>query len=420
MSPIAPAPRRLRILLITQWWPPEPDSSRGLPFARWLQSRGHDVTVLTGFPNYPSGRLYPGYKMKFRQWDETEGVRVLRVPLYANHDQSALRRIANYASFALSAAAIGMPKVGDVDVVYAMATPPTVAFPPFLNRLFRRVPYLFNVTDLFPEAVLESGMLAPGFKRTMIRAVTEQLCRTLYGRAAFVTSSSPGYSRILVERGLDPERVKTIFNWVDETLFHPLPRNEELAARLGMAGKFNFVYAGNLGPLQGIDTIIRAAVLLKHLPDVQIVLVGTGQLEQSLRQLAADIGATNVHFTGRLDQTEMPEVYAVADALLVHLNDSEYLRATVPSKTQVSLAVARPIVLAAHGDAAEIVRAAGAGVVCPPGSPVALAEAITTMYNTAVTEREKIAAAGRRYYLETMSMDHGAREIEALLLRAAN
>jgi glycosyltransferase involved in cell wall biosynthesis len=214
--------------------------------------------------------------------------------------------------------------------------------------------------------------------------------------------------------------VKTIFNWVDETLFHPLPRNEELAARLGMAGKFNFVYAGNLGPLQGIDTIIRAAVLLKHLPDVQIVLVGTGQLEESLRRLAADIGATNVHFTGRLDQTEMPEVYAVADALLVHLNDSEYLRATVPSKTQVSLAVARPIVLAAHGDAAEIVRAAGAGVVCPPGSPVALAEAITTMYNTAVTEREKIAAAGRRYYLETMSMDHGAREIEALLLRAAN
>jgi len=116
----------------------------------------------------------------------------------------------------------------------------------------------------------------------------------------------------------------------------------------------------------------------------------------------------------------MPGVYAIADALLVHLNDSEYLRATVPSKTQVSLAVARPIVLAAHGDAADIIHAAGAGVVCPPGSPAALAEAITTMYKTTVTEREKMADAGRRYYLETMSMDRGAREIEALLLQAAN
>lgn len=409
----------MRIFLTTQWWSPEPDSSRGLPFARWLQRRGHDVTVLTGFPNYPAGHLYPGYRLKLRQWDETGGVRVLRVPLYPNHDRSAARRILNYASFAFSAAAIGMPAVGDVDVVYAMATPPTVAFPPFLNQVFRRVPYLFNVTDLFPDAVVDSGMMAPGFKRELVRAATSELCRFLYGRAAFVTTISRGYSRLCVERGVvAPERVRTVFNWVDEELFRPLPRDEELAARLGLAGKFNFVYAGNFGPLQGIDTIIRAAVLLKHLPDVQIALVGTGQLDAELRKLAAELGATNVHFTGRLEQAEMPKVYALADVLLVHLNDSEYLRATIPSKTQVSLAVGRPVVLAAYGDAAEIIAESGAGFVCPPSSPAALAEAMTAMYNMSAQERDALAAAGRRYYLDTMSMDHGASEIEALLQQA--
>jgi colanic acid biosynthesis glycosyl transferase WcaI len=408
-----------RILLVTQWWPPEPDSSRGLPFARWLLERGHDVKVITGFPNYPAGRLYPGYKLKFKQWDETDGVPVLRVPLYPNHDQSASKRIVNYASFAASATAIGMSMLGKVDVVYAMATPPTAGLPAWANKVLRSVPYLFNVTDLYPEAVLESGMLAPGLKQKMIRGAVNQLCRTVYGNAAFVTAISRGYRDILIRRGLEPDRVHAVFNWVDEKLFRPVPRDEALAKKLGLDGKFNFIYAGNFGPLQGVDTIIRAAARLKHLPDVQIALIGTGQLEMELRQLAQDIGATNVHFTGRLDQTLMPEVYALADVLLVHLNDSEYLRATVPSKTQVSLAVGRPVVIASIGDSADIIKEANAGLVCEPKQPEGLAEAMLTMYNMPAAERETLAANGRRYYLDVMSMDRGAHQIESLLLRAS-
>src|SRR5271168_1587235 len=125
------------ILCLTQWFTPEPESSRGLPFAKWLQRRGHEVTVLTGFPNYPGGVLYPGYRLRPRQWDEVEGVRVLRVPLYPNHDRSALKRTVNYLSFAAAAALIGLPSIGKVDIIYAMATPPTVGLPPFLKNVFR-------------------------------------------------------------------------------------------------------------------------------------------------------------------------------------------------------------------------------------------------------------------------------------------
>jgi colanic acid biosynthesis glycosyl transferase WcaI len=409
----------MKVLLLTQWFHPEPESSRGLPFARWLQARGHDVTILTGFPNYPKGELYPGYKLKVRQWDEVQGVKVLRVPLYPNHDTSASKRIVNYASFAAAATVIGMPLVGDVDVVYAMATPPTTGLPPFFNQIFRRVPYLFNVTDLFPDAVLESGMVQSKVKTAIIRRSVEKLVDVVYGNAAYVTAISRGYRDILIERGLPAEKVHTIFNWVDEDLFHPVPRNEELAQRLGLAGKTNFIYAGNFGPLQGIDTIIRAAAHLQHIPDLQIALVGTGQLDAELRALAASLNLKNVHFTGRVQQHEMPDIYALADVLLIHLNTSEYLRATVPSKTQASLSVGRPVAMAAIGDAPDIIKESGAGLVCEPRDPAALADVMLRLYNMPHAEREEMGQKGRAFYLDHMSLDHGGAELERLLLRAA-
>jgi glycosyltransferase involved in cell wall biosynthesis len=390
-----------------------------LSFAKWLRSRGHDVKVLTGFPNYPTGILYPGYQMKWRQWDEVEGVPVLRVPLYPNHDRSAAKRIVNYLTFAASGTLIGMPQAGDVDVVYAMATPPTAGIPAFANLLFRRVPYLFNVTDMWPEAMMESGMVGDGMAVRLARAGVDELCRIVYGNAAFVTSISKGYRRLLIERGLDPRRVRAVYNWVDEELYYPRERNEALAEQLGLTNAFHFIYGGNFGPFQGIDTIIRAAARLEHIPNIRVALVGTGQLDAQLRQLAQDIGATNVHFTGRVDQRVMPDVYALADVLVMHLNDSEYLRATIPSKTQNYLAMQRPIVIAARGDAADLVTEAGAGLATPPGDDEALALAMLDLYERSKDAREELARRGRGYYLRTMSMQHGASEIETLLYRAA-
>jgi len=409
----------LRILLLTQWWYPEPESSRGLPFARWLCRRGHEVIVLTGFPNYPAGRLYPGYEIHWKQWDETNGIKVLRVPLYPNHDRSATKRVVNYMSFALCASAIGMPEVGDVDVVYAMATPPTVGLPSLLNRVIRGVPYVFNITDMWPEAVIDSGMIRNGIKRRAVNGAIDYLCRLVYGSAAELTAISKGYRRMAIEQGFPAERVHAVYNWVDEELFRPVPRNEVLARTLGLAGKFNFLYGGNFGPLQGIETIIRAAVRLQSIPDIQIALVGTGQVDGELRALAADLGASNVHFTGRVDQSIMPEVYALADVLVMHLNESEYLRATVPGKTQVYLACGKPIIIAADCEATEIIRDAGAGLTTPPRDPDALAEAMLQMYGKSQAEREEFGARARHYYQNHMALEHGAPEIESVLMRAA-
>lgn len=411
--------RPLRVLLLSQWFSPEPEGSRGLPFARWMQQRGHDVTVLTGFPNYPTGVLYPGYRLQLHQEERIDGVRVCRVPLYPNHDRSGFRRMLNYLSFAASATALGMPRHGAVDVVYGMSTPPTIAIPALANHLFRSVPYVFNIADMWPEAVLGSGMVRDGASAGMLRAGILGMCDVVYRDAAFITAISRGYRRQLIERGLPPHRVHAVHNWVDEELYVPKPFDPQLAAQLGLTGRFNFLYGGNFGPFQGIDTLIRAAARLKHIPEIQLALVGTGQHEDSLRQLARDLDATNVRFTGRVDQSIMPNVYSLADVLVMHLNDSEFLRATVPSKTQVYLAMGRPMIIAASGESAEIVAESGGGVVTPPQDAEALAAAMLDLYRRSPEQRAELAARGREYYFRTMSLERGGATIEALLARAA-
>ncbi|MGH9508655.1 MAG: glycosyltransferase family 4 protein [Terriglobales bacterium] len=387
--------------------------------AKWLQARGHKVTVLTGFPNYPIGRIYPGYRLSFRQWDEVEGVNVLRVPLYSNHDRSAFRRTLNYMSFAASASLIGLPSVGKVDVIYGMSTPPTVGLPPLLDHVFNGVPYVFNVADIWPDAVRDSGMIGNRYIYRVAEAFLKWLCATVYAHAAYVTTITEGYKKILVERGVPEQKVHAIYNWIDESLLAPQPRDSALARDLEFEGKFTFLYAGNLGALQGLDTIIRAAALLQHVHDIQVMFMGSGALEGELRRLAADLNLSNVRFAGTFDQRKMQFIYPLAEVLLIHLNDAPYLRATVPGKTQASLAVARPVLMAARGESAEMIRKAGAGMTCAPSRPEELAATMLEMYHLAVQQREAMGSRGREYYLKNMSLEVGAGRIEQLLQWAA-
>jgi colanic acid biosynthesis glycosyl transferase WcaI len=410
----------MRILCLTQWFTPEPESSRGLPFAKWLQEQGHEVTVLTGFPNYPSGVLYPGYRLRLRQWDEVEGVRVLRVPLYPNHDRSAFRRTLNYLSFAAAAALIGLPSAGAVDVIYAMSTPPTTGLPPLLKKVFQGVPYLINITDIYPESITDSGMVQGTLSQRLFVRLAGLLCNSVYGGAAFVTVISDGFKKILVERGLPEEKIHTVYNSADEGMFHPVPGDAALARELGLEGRFNLIYAGNFGPYQKLDTIIRAAALLQNVPEVQIVLVGSGQLEGELRELAAALKLKNVRFISRVEQHRMPQIYGLADGLLIHLVDRPFLRATVPGKTQTSLAVGRPIIVAARGECADIIGAAGGGFVCDPEDERALADQILRLFQTPKEERELMGRRARAYYLDHFSLHVGAQKIEELLKRAVS
>jgi colanic acid biosynthesis glycosyl transferase WcaI len=410
---VQPARRpKLRVLFITITFHPEPGALRGLPLARRLVAAGDaDVTVLTAVPWYPLGRTYPGYRQRLWQWEVIDGVRILRVPIYPSHDSSAVRRICTYLSFMITAMTIGIPLAGRADVVYHVDNLPTTGLVALLYGWLRGAPVVQHVGDLWPESVTESGMLPRNGLGRFIAGALTKLCAFVYRRNAHITVLSAGFERNLLARGLSRERVEVLHNWAEEERFHPTPPDPHLAEQLGMAGYFNVVYAGNIGPLQAIETVVRAGALIRDLPGVQIVIIGDGPRMSAVRALADELGTTNVCFLGRRPLEEMNDINALSDVLLVHLADREFLRSTVPSKFQVALASAKPILLGVRGDAADLLRDAAAGVAFAPENEEELAGAIRAL---AMLPRDELIAMGQRgkaYYDRSLSADQGHRRM---------
>jgi colanic acid biosynthesis glycosyl transferase WcaI len=226
----------MRILILSQWYLPEPDFKIHL-LGRNLAQSGHQVTAITGFPNYPGGQLYPGYRIRWRQWEQRDGVRVLRVPLYPDHSWSGLRRILNYLSFALSASSIGAVLCGRADVMWVYHPPLTVGIPAWWISLLRRIPYVFNIHDMWPETLAATGMLPLSISAKWLGAIA----RFVYRRAAAITVVSPGFRRNLIEKGVPADKIHVIPNWADEDVYRPVPRDEALAAEYGLSEHFNAI-----------------------------------------------------------------------------------------------------------------------------------------------------------------------------------
>ncbi len=409
----------MRILFLIQWFDPEPGVSHGLPLARSLTQRGEQVKVLTGFPNYPGGRLYPGYKIRPWQKEQIDGVPVNRIPLYPSHDSSALHRAINYASFALSASTIGLPAGRNADVAYVYHGGAMVGLPAILLKTAWRLPFVYDIADMWPESITESGMISSERTRRIVESVVSRWCRIVYKAAAQITVLSPGFKRLLIERGVEGSKVHVIYNWADEEVFFPLPRDEDFARQVGIdTSAFNVLYAGNIGAFQGIDTILKAAALLDQTPDIRFTIVGTGQREAEMRALADRMKLTNVRFLGQQPYKTIPKLSPLADVLLVHLNDHKFFSTTVPGKTQVSLATGRPIVMGVRGDAADLVRRAEAGLVCEPENPEAMAAAVRQLYEMPRERREQMGQNGRRFYLSELSLDRATRHMQEIFAEA--
>jgi glycosyltransferase involved in cell wall biosynthesis len=262
----------MKILLLTQWFEPEP-IFKGLLFARELAARGHNVQVVTGFPNYPGGNVYPGYRIRPWVREEIDGISILRVALYPSHDKSGFRRALNYASFAFSAAVIGTALIRKPDVVYVYLSPATIAFAGMVIGFFRRAPFVEDIQDLWPDRVAASGMMSSPAAFNLLA----KWCNFVYRRARHIVVLSPGFKQQLVRRGVPPEKVDVIYNWCDETTIQPTAPDSELASTLGLSDCFNVMFAGTMGTGQALDSVLEAAALCRQtLPNVQFVFVGGG------------------------------------------------------------------------------------------------------------------------------------------------
>lgn len=397
----------MRILLLSQFFAPEP-GVKGLPFARELARRGHVVEVLTGFPNYPGGKVYPGYRIRPWQREIIDGIVVNRVPLYPSHDKSALRRIANYAGFALSAAALGPFMVKRPDVIYAYHPPGTIGLPAIVLRALRGCPVVYDVQDLWPDTVSASGMMRGG----RLFSLLARWCRLVYSRMDRVVVLSPGFRRTLIERGVPAEKIEVIYNWADETTL----RRAADCARLGTFGpekRFNVVFAGTMGLAQSLDPVLEAArICAETVPDARFVFVGGGVDKARLERRATEMRLCNAIFLPRQPREAVGAILAAADVLLVHLKDDPLFRITIPSKTQAYMSMGRPILMAVPGDAAELVAESQAGLVCPPENPAALAAAVRQFRTMAPETRELMGKRGRDYYDRHLSLRAGVDRFE--------
>jgi glycosyltransferase involved in cell wall biosynthesis len=398
----------MRILMLTQWFDPEP-TFKGLIFARELVRRGHEVQVLTGFPNYPGGKLYDGYKIRLLQRENIDGISVLRVPLYPSHDNSALKRIANYVSFAVAATLLGPLLVRPADVVYVYHPPATVALPAMILKLLRRMPFVYDIQDLWPDTLAATGML----NNKKILKCVDLWCRLTYKIADHIVVLSPGFKIKLAERGVPAEKISVIYNWCHEGQMTVMERSASGQSEPEMVGRFNIVFAGTMGKAQALDAILDAAELLaERQPQVQFVFVGGGIDVERLKQVKADKKLENVIFLPRRPVSEIGSVLSMADLLLVHLKDDPLFEITVPSKTQTYLATGRPILMAVRGNAADLVKKAGAGKTCLPQNALSIVSAVDEMVSMAQEERDEMGRQGAKFYQHELSLADGARRFE--------
>lgn len=397
-----------RVLLLTQWFDPEP-TFKGIVFARELVRQGFEVEVVTGFPNYPGGKIYPGYRIKLLQREMIDGVQVTRVPLYPDHGQSAIKRILNYVSFAASSLFYGLFMARRPDVIYAYHPPLTVGIAAGLLRLLRRVPVVYDIQDMWPDTLRATGMVNNARALSVVAAV----CRWVYRRADHIVVLSPGFKRLLLERGVPEAKVEVIYNWADE---------DALAAPRGVVptsfpqqGQFRVLFAGTMGKAQALDAVLDAAALLQTRDSrVCFVLLGGGVEVARLKQRAADLQLRNMVFLPPVPMSEVGALLNAADALLVHLRKDPLFEITIPSKTQAYMAVGRPLLMAVDGDAAELVAESGGGLVIESENAGALAKAAEAM---AAMQADTLAAMGRqaqRYYRERLALKVGAAKFGAI------
>ena len=320
------APRRTRVLLLTQWFDPEP-TFKGLVFARELVRQGFEVEVLTGFPNYPGGKVYPGYRIQWLQREVINGVQITRVPLYPNHDQSAIKRVLNYASFAASATMYGVFMAKRADVMYAYHPPLTVGMAAALIKLFRRMPVVYDIQDMWPDTLRATGMLNNPKALDWVARV----CRWVYRRMDHIVVLSPGFKRLLLERGVPESKLSVIYNWADETSLGA-PVGKVPAAFPG-ADQFRILFAGNMGKAQALNTVLDAASLLQARDSrVCWVMLGGGVEVERLKAEAAKRQLANVVFLPPVPMAEVGAYLNAADALLVHLRKDPLFEITIPLK----------------------------------------------------------------------------------------
>lgn len=404
----------MRILILSQYYTPEP-IPKPVELAQALNQRGHTVSVVTGLPHYPLGKLYPGFRLSLAKREMIDGIPVVRSFEFPYHGKRAVGRILNYVSFMVSAPLASL-LARPCAVIYVRHPPLTIGVAAWLIARWRHVPFVYDVQDIWPESAVVSGILKEGWLVRMI----SRLERFVYRQANHLLVVTEGARDNLIGKGVEPAKISVMPHWVDESLFEQTDQEMGLAlrAQYGWNEHFVVLFAGNIGLVQGLETVILAAGQLQANSQTLLVLVGDGSDKERLQTLTASAGLTDrVQFIERQPMDQIPAFMAAADALLVHLKQSELSDYVIPTKTLAYLAAGKPILMAMDGAAAKLIIAAEAGVIIPPENPDALAAAICNLSVTPLAERIAMGQRGRAYLKANLAKQKVIDQYEEIFQR---
>jgi len=364
----------LRILFITENFPPETNAAASRVFERaklWV-AWGHEVTIVTCAPNFPQGRTYPGYRNRWHQTETLSGIRVVRVKTYMAPNRGVVLRTLDFVSF-LATGSVAALFERRPDVVAATSPQFFAAVAGWLVGVLRRVPFVFELGDIWPASIVAVGAMRPG---PALHAM-EAFELFLYRRSAAVAALTAAFRDNLVRRGIRRDKIAVVRNGVDLGRFSPRPRSPELARRRSVEGKFVIGYVGTHGMAHGLGNVLDAAALLRADEDIRFMLVGDGAERTALMASAEARELANVIFVPPQPKEAMPDVWSLCDVALVHLRDAPDFAEVIPSKIFEAMAMGLPILLCLPaGEASRLVLDEGAGVHVAPGDPNALAGAI--------------------------------------------
>jgi len=362
----------MHILFLSDNFPPEVNApaSRTLEHCREWVKAGHKVTVITCAPNFPKGKLFDGYKNKLWQSEEMSGIRIIRVWTYITSNEGFAKRILDYISFMI-AATIASLFVRRVDIIVGTSPQFFTACAAWAVSILKWRPWIFELRDIWPESI----RVVNAMENSRLLNMMEKLELFLYKRANAIISVTHSFKRNLIERGIDGSKIHVITNGVDLERFTPMKKDISLVKKLDLEGKFVAGYVGTHGLAHGLDTLINAAQILANDPqakDFRILMLGDGANRHSLKNMAFELGLTNIIFIDSVPKEAVAHYWSLLDVSIIHLIKSKLFTSVIPSKLFECMAMGIPVLHGVKGESADIVKSNEIGLTFEPQDATAL------------------------------------------------
>ena len=364
----------MHILFLTDNFPPESNAPANRTYehaVEWV-SAGHDVTVITGAPNFPQGKLYPGYSNKWYQVEAMDGIRVVRVKTFISANEGFISRILDYLSFMISGTVATLCQ-RKIDLIVATSPQFFCAIAGWLSSVFRWKPFVLEIRDMWPSSIVAVGAMKDGiFIRLM-----EKVEHFLYRRAALIIVVSKAFKNEMVERGIAADKIHVVLNGVDEKLFFPYEKNQALLTEYGLKDQFVIGYVGTHGLAHDLVNVLQAVERLQAHSQIQFIFVGAGAERARIEKIVGERKLGNVTMIPQQPRSVIPKIIAICDLCIVPLRNDPVFAAVIPSKIFECQAVGVPVVMSLpEGEATRLVEQDKCGVVVPPESPELLAAAL--------------------------------------------